>query len=282
MVIALSVDARYANGAAVVLASLCKWNTKKRELEVWIIHSGLDSNVIGLLRRAATPCSALNLYQIRDNCLNLPVRSDYITAATFGRLFLGEALPSQVTRVLYLDSDVLVTGDLMPLWECRLGSNVIAAVPEATAPVIRGPKTYEHLLDPNLDPSQPYFNAGVLLVNLAEWRRRGVGEHAVQYLRRYSPPLMDQDALNAGLAATWLPLDRIWNVTTFWFRTRTRQRRYRKLLEAARIVHFVGHRKPWLRPEVWKGAEWHAHLGPLIEVSDRGTLESPRGETPRL
>jgi lipopolysaccharide biosynthesis glycosyltransferase len=261
IVVALCVDAAYAAGAAVVVASLAEHTPAGQTLEIWIVHNGLSEAELGRLRRAAAIGSGtLHTYRISDHRLDLPLYSDYISAATFARLYLGDILPARVGRVLYLDCDLLVTGDLRHLWETPLEGYIVAAVPEATVGVVGTPKTYEHPLDPHLDPSAPYFNAGVMVIDLAQWRRQEVGQRAVDYIRNNRPPLMDQDALNAGLVGAWKAVDRMWNVTTFWFRSPSRQERHASLLRRARIVHFVGHRKPWLRPDVWKGPEWHAQL----------------------
>jgi lipopolysaccharide biosynthesis glycosyltransferase len=268
MAVAFSVDANYALAAAVAIASLRERTPPELALEIWVVHSGLGDEDMALLARAASRSRAtLRTVRISDYRLNLPVRSDYISAATFGRLYLGEILPVRIGRVLYLDCDLLVTGDLTPLWETDLRGHIVAAVPEATTAVVSTPKTYEHPLDPKLNPSDPYFNAGVLLIDLMQWRRFQVGERAVEYIRKYRPPLMDQDALNSRLVGAWMALDRRWNVTTYWFRSPSRQKRYQALLRRARIVHYVGHRKPWLRPDVWMGRRWHAHRLALEAVS---------------
>ena len=261
LTLAFSVDASYVAGAAVVIASLRAHTPPERPLEVWVVHSELDGHGLALLQRAAAQSdAALHLRSIARADLELPVRSDYISVATFGRLFLGSLLPASLRRVLYLDGDLLVVGALGELWQTDLAGNVVGAVPEATKGVLGRPRTYEHPLDPGLDPLAPYFNAGVLLIDLPLWRRHRIGERAVAYIQANRPPLMDQDGLNATLRGSWLPLDRMWNVTTYWFRSPSRQRRYRSLLGRARIAHYVGHRKPWLRDDVWRAAEWRAHF----------------------
>jgi len=133
---------------------------------------------------------------------------------------------------------------------------MVAAVPEPTLPVMANPRTYERLRDPHLDPTVPYFNAGVLIIDLDSWRRAHVGERALSFIAQYRPALMDQDALNAVVSGQWLELDPMWNTITYWFRSRSRQRRYSALLRRARIVHYAGHRKPWLRAGVWEAERW--------------------------
>jgi lipopolysaccharide biosynthesis glycosyltransferase len=276
MAIAFSTDANYAMDAAVAIASL-RGRTPQAGLEIWVLHSGLDAEHLALLARAAAMSHAvLHTCAIVADWLKLPVRSDYISTATFGRLYLGETLPARIRRVLYLDCDLLVTGDLTELWHTDLKGHILGAVSEATTGVLTKPRTYEHPLDPRLTPSDPYFNAGVLLIDLTEWRGHRIGERAVDYIKRHRPPLMDQDALNAALAGRWVALDRMWNVTTYWFRSPSRQKRNRRLLGRARIVHFVGHRKPSLRPDVWLAPEWHAYRDQLEVAPSTSAGETRR------
>lgn len=265
LLVALCVDRDYAVAAAVTIASLAANLPKHTRLKIWVLHSGLETEQLNLISTAADRYKAsLHEYKIPADQLDLPVMSDYISAATFGRLYLGHILPSEYQRVLYLDSDVLVTGDVSELWNVNLNNQIVGAVLEPNMGALKNPKTYERLCDPRIDPSMPYFNAGVLLIDLVQWRLANVGDRAVRYIRRYRPVLMDQDALNAVIAGRWLQLDPMWNLTTFWFRSRTRQRRFQALLSRARIIHNVGHRKPWLRKDVWAGERWSAYLHELF------------------
>ncbi len=257
LVVALTVDQRYAEGAAVTIASLMEHIPKHLGPQIWLLHTGLDDAQLNLIARAAgRGADRLHTFELSSAQLALPTNSDYISGTTFGRLYLGEILPPQCKRVLYLDCDVLVRGSLQDLLSTDLHGHVMAAVPEPTLPVARKPRTYERLRDPRLDPGLPYFNAGVLLIDLDSWRRARIGERALSFLVHHRPALMDQDALNAVACGRWLELDPMWNTITYWFRSRSRQRRHSALLRRARIVHYVGHRKPWLRNDVWEAERW--------------------------
>jgi lipopolysaccharide biosynthesis glycosyltransferase len=257
IVVALTVDENYAVGAAVTIASLADHVPKGSDLDIWLLHTGLDSVKIGLISRAvARGTGRLHPLELSAGQLALPIQSDYISRATFGRLYLGDILPLECRRVLYFDCDLLVTGDLQELLNIDLGGRVIAAVSEPTLPVEANPRTYERLRDPRLDPDMPYFNAGVLIIDLDIWRRTQLGARALSFVAQYRPALMDQDALNAVASGQWLELDPMWNTISYWFRSRSRQRRYKALLRRSRIIHYAGHRKPWLRNDIWEAERW--------------------------
>jgi len=116
IVVALTVDQSYAIGAAVTIASLADHIPKDLGLEVWLLHIGLDHAQLGLISRAvARGKGRLHTFELSAAQLGPPIQSDYISGATYGRLYLGEILPPECKRLLYLDCDVLVRGDLREL-----------------------------------------------------------------------------------------------------------------------------------------------------------------------
>jgi lipopolysaccharide biosynthesis glycosyltransferase len=167
----------------------------------------------------------------------------YRSKMTYARLLIPRIFPDTVSRVLYLDTDLLVLDDLGPLWETDLDGAVVGAVSDLffhTAFVADG-------LDPELMRADPryeglprvrdYFNAGVLLIDVDRWREKRISEKALEYLTRYSEsPHMDQDALNFVCDNLWKKLDPRWNV---------QDHRKRTVERGSGIVHFVGVSKPW-------------------------------------
>lgn len=93
--------------------------------------------------------------------------------------------------ILSLDLDAFVLRDISPLWETPLHSKLIAAVQETT-----------QLSRPGL----PYYNAGVMLLNLALLRSSGRGDDLIETLNRRSWPFPEQDAINVVCSGSILPL----------------------------------------------------------------------------
>jgi lipopolysaccharide biosynthesis glycosyltransferase len=127
--------------------------------------------------------------------------------ATWYRIFLPELLP-ELDRILYLDADLLVLDSLAPLWELDLTGNWVAAVTNVFQ--------RNHVHRParlGLAGPEVYFNAGVLLMNLAELRRDGCSEAVRSYGVESASRLewRDQDALNVVLGSRRLPLHPRWN-----------------------------------------------------------------------
>jgi lipopolysaccharide biosynthesis glycosyltransferase len=176
----------------------------------------------------------------------LPTRG-FTRKATWYRIFLPELLEG-LDRVLYLDSDLIVVDDLAPLWDTPLGDHYLAAVTNVLEPEYSDRPGELGIHEPN-----SYFNAGVMLMNLAAMRADDCTEALLAFGTREAPRLLwrDQDALNVVLGARRLHLHPRWNcMNIFRFEWAEEVHGPVALAEAVRdpaIRHFEGpdENKPW-------------------------------------
>jgi lipopolysaccharide biosynthesis glycosyltransferase len=246
--VAFASDERYAPGLAVAVRSLVDGSDELPP--VYVVDGGLTRTTKSRLRASwpsdldvsFTPMSASRLR-------GLPVPrlpgTRHLNAWIFARLFLPELLPSDAEYVLYLDTDVLVRGDVGELAKLDLGTAPLAAVrDEYIGSVAGSPGLVDCKVD-GLDGGEPYFNSGVLLLNLPRWREERLGERVLDFLARHREHvrLPEQDALNALVAGRWMRLDPAWNVLIG--ETRKFVAAAAPDLEEAKILHFVGAHKPW-------------------------------------
>ena len=94
----------------------------------------------------------------------------------------------------------------------------------------------------------PYFNAGLMAIDRAEWRRRALTEQVARALRDTPErfPFNEQDALNAALKGDFAPLSPRFNFMGDFF-----------LIDLERqiepiVLHFVNAPKPW-ELKLWRG-----------------------------
>ena len=177
-------------------------------------------------------------------------------------------LPAQ-DRVIFLDADMLVNKDLGELWAIDLGDAPVAAVNDYFTPYLNTRETIgrptncdrvpeKSLPVPNyrelgLSGAAGYFNAGVMLINLARWRELDVLHQALDLLRAHRAHVRycDQYALNVLFSEQWLPLDPRWNQNSnLWAWAGPDDgafdpRLFRALRRDPWIVHFTWTRKPW-------------------------------------
>lgn len=127
---------------------------------------------------------------------------------SYCRLYLDDLLPRTVDKVLYLDSDVLVTDSLQELWEIDLRNYIAAGVKDCFN------KKYYELL--GLKEGAHYCNSGVLLINLNRWRRERIGDQVRQYVHNRNGYVffMEQTVINGVIQDKWLILPVRYNVNT--------------------------------------------------------------------
>ena len=169
-------------------------------------------------------------------------------AAAFRRLFFGRLLPG-LERVLYLDADTLVLGDLRPLWALDISGHALAAVTHPLFPHF----SRERIAALGVRDLADFFNSGVLLMNLPRVRRHEQGflEFLADPRCRALLAFADQDVLNAVVPrAERLALHPRWNLQIphlemplAWIPDDPADVRSARADPV--IVHFNGRIKPW-------------------------------------
>lgn len=171
----------------------------------------------------------------------LPLIPGY-SVDTYTRIWVSAFFPADARRVLYLDSDIVVVGSIAPLWNADLDGALMAAVD------IPGSDRGVRVL--GLQAEDGYFNAGVLIFDLEQWRATGAEQEILAYIRDYPERVAyDQDALNACFYNRTKRLDYTWNVIWPFFRDPPAlplpQSELDKVCREAQVIHFNGASKPW-------------------------------------
>ena len=110
---------------------------------------------------------------------NGPNIHNYYTYMTTMRAALSKVLPNE-DRVLLLDPDTIVEDDITPIWATDLSYAYFAAVQETR----------------NNDHMPPYYNAGVMLMNLAKLREDGMDDRIIAEINARWYKHLEQDVLN--------------------------------------------------------------------------------------
>jgi len=224
--VALAIDAAYAMPAAVTLHSLVD-NTSGR-ISIYIVDCGLSSEDKDRLE------GSIPTDRRRGDVTLMFVVSKGMGGATWAKLDIHNVVPAQ--RVLYLDADTLVRSSLKVLWNTDLRGKAIAAVPD-----VGHPMGHDNIR------RAPYFNAGVLLMDLAKVRSRsnGLGDLArTMESARYQ----EQDVLNVHFADDWISLHLKWNAqglgTYAMYPAAEKTHLDLKEMDEPSIVHFTGRVHP--------------------------------------
>jgi lipopolysaccharide biosynthesis glycosyltransferase len=255
VVIACATDDRYVQPLAVMLQSVLTNLSVSRTIDVYVIDGGIepgnkrdlvklwdpDRGTVNWLPAKASQFSGLPLWG------RMPV-------ATYYKLLITELLPPALSKTIWLDCDLVVTGDLAELWDMDLAGRHALAVQDPGVPFVSsrdGVACHQQL---GLAKHAKYFNAGVMVVNLDLWRSDDIPGRVMEYLRTYGDSVVfwDQEGLNAVLAEKWGELDPRWNHTTsvrsLRLRNNGRPEQQAVTPSTPWIVHFTGNLKPWYYP----------------------------------
>ncbi len=211
MHIVLASDNNYAPFVAVTLVSILRTNPALTTLHVHLLANGIADDT--LRRMTDIPGSErldLHTYDISDLRQRLQVNvPDTIAMSSYARLFIADLLPTDIDKVLYLDCDVVAAADLTELWKTDLGDAWVAGVLDA----LYGdePKTAV-----GMAPTAPYFNAGILLVELAAWREQNMTHRFLDFLLAHGGAVYhhDQGIINGVCAGHTMTLHPRYNMSS--------------------------------------------------------------------
>ncbi len=258
VVIACGADSAYACPLAVMIRSVLLHTNSTRRIDFHVIDSGLTPEDRVRIGRGLDP-RRVTLRWVsprRESLTGLPLWGR-MSAATYDKLLLPELLGPEVHRALWLDADLLVLSDIGPLWELPTGENLALAVTDLLVPTVSSPFGVAGWQTLRLDATTPYFNAGVLVLDLDACRTAQITQAALRYLHEHHDHVYfwDQEALNAVLAGRWAPLDPAWNRSPGQIPDGS----------SPHLVHFSGNLKPWLHPGT---SRWHQLYYACLDQTD--------------
>ncbi|HII3778114.1 TPA: glycosyltransferase family 8 protein [Pasteurella multocida] len=187
-------DDVYARHLVVAIKSIINHNEKG--IQFYIFDLGIkDENKRNINDIVSSYGSEVNFIAVNyKDFESFPVQISYISLATYARLKTAEYLPDNLNKIIYLDVDVLVFNSLEMLWNVDVNNFLTAACYDS---FIENEKS-EHKKSISMSDKEYYFNAGVMLFNLDEWRKMDVFSRALDLLAMYPNQMIyqDQDILN--------------------------------------------------------------------------------------
>jgi len=253
--IALCFDRYFQSVAAVALQSIVANSKRKIHFHLFtqdVCHNFQDE----LIEWLSTQACQSKFYDLTHERLEGLPLSLHASMANYYRLLIPELVDPSVSKLLYLDSDVLLRDDVGLLFEIPLDNYLFAARP------LFNPGKMAKL---GLSPGKPYLNSGVLLIDAATWRETNQTERHLQIAFSNCEKLefWDQDVLALGSEGVFKKLSVEWNASHEVFSAETPY--FEDQDREIKLVHFTGDGlKPWesgcsnpLKKEFW---EHHAEL----------------------
>ena len=231
----LALDRGCVPGCAVSIRSLLENADPHVPIRIHVICDGVGDTTRARLARSsqgAHPDAEMLFHDLDPGPVSGLTQSKLIPRSAYAKLLLDRLIPTSVSRLIFIDCDLLFERDAHVLWNTDLGERTVGATRNGGPEETRSHAERLHLPEPQ------YFNSGVLLVDLDRWRDLDVASRALGAARRFNTRLIlhDQDALNVALACDWTPIDDLWNA---WVILPDLDP------EAPTVLHFMGAPKPW-------------------------------------
>lgn len=208
-----AVDDGYIPFLAVALQSLIENSSKNYYYSIKILYTNIEEEnkqKISKYKKENVNIEFVDLnYYIKKVKDKLYTR-DYYTKTTYFRLFIPNLYP-QYDKAIYLDSDIVVLGDIAELYNVNMGNNLIAAAPDD---VIQTTKVFQEYVEKVVGVAdyRNYFNAGILLMNLDEFRKFNFQEKFLYLLETIKFTVaQDQDYLNRLCKGKVKIIDKAWD-----------------------------------------------------------------------
>ena len=243
-------DYAYIRQIETAMKSLCRHNS---HVKIYVLNQDIPQEWFSRLRMYVQEigghlidCKLIG-QQFQMNWSN---KLPHINHMTFARYFIPDFVTED--KVLYLDSDLVVTGDLTPLFELDLGENYLAATHSCFGAGIG-------------------FNAGVLLINNKKWKAENIRQKLIDLTEKEHENVGegDQSILNMLFFNSYIEINETFNYQIGFDRGAAEQGHAwilgKSINPLPKILHYISQDKPWkqfsvgrLREEWWKYSfmEW--------------------------
>ncbi|MCL2661753.1 MAG: glycosyltransferase family 8 protein [Oscillospiraceae bacterium] len=213
MNILYTCDDKFCAYTGISITSLFENNKDLSEINVFIAGQGIsEENSLKLQKTAEKygrkiiilDAEKIDKFLVENNAV-----SYHESKAPYYRLFIDELLPQSIERILYIDSDSVVTGSLS-------GLESFIFEPDKVCAMKRDPVFAEYKISIGLNENDVYYHSGVMLFDLNNWRRLKCSDLLIKEIKegraRYRLP--DQDLLSRALNKNIQTLDLKYNFLT--------------------------------------------------------------------
>lgn len=186
MNIVYASDNNFAEILGISIISLFENNKQCKEINVFILDDGItDDNRQRLLSVGSGFDRKIEFIPVSDIEIPQSVQSERWSRSAFTRLFLRKLLPEGADRILYLDCDTIIRGELTEVYETDMEDCTVAGVRDCVSPM--------YLKNLWLERDDIYCNSGVLLILTEKWNE----EEFMHFFRsNRSIKYPDQDIIN--------------------------------------------------------------------------------------
>ncbi|KAL1358421.1 hypothetical protein HN51_003695 [Arachis hypogaea] len=188
--VAMTLDVNYVRGTMAAIFSILQHSGCPEDVHFHFLAAH-DTEELTMAIKSTFPYLDFKIYlfdseRVSDK-ISKSVRQALDQPLNYARIYLADALPDDIGRVIYLDSDLIVVDDIAKLWNVDMEEKVVAA-PEYCNANFTTYFTEEFWKDPELSKTFEgkkacYFNTGVMVMDIEKWRREGYTDKVEGWMR---------------------------------------------------------------------------------------------------
>lgn len=280
-----TIDDGYAPYAGVAIASLLENASKDYDYKIHIVHQGLSGENKRKLASLADGHSEILFTEMADTLKTITdreenrLRCDYFTLTIYFRIFLSDMFP-EYDKGIYLDSDIVVPGDISEMYQVELGEEFIVGA--CTDYSIQNIPQLVRYMEQGIGVKRmEYINSGVLVMNMKEMRAQALASRFLELLNTYHVDSLapDQDYINAMCHGKIAYLKQCWDVMP---------EKGSPDFTEPKLIHYNLFDKPWCYDGVqyeeyfWRYAEKSVFYPEILTHKENYSEEQKRRDEEKL
>lgn len=279
-------DENYAMPTCTSIQSIIENNTSKSNYHIFVLAHELSLKSKGKLMEIFREEVTIEVIDVNDkytelydNCLS---EKGHVSETALCKFRLPNLFP-EVDRILYIDSDIIINGNLEEVFECNISEYYLAAVDDMGDSYVDGVSELAARIG---IPEYGYFNSGFMYLNLEKMRNEDIPAKLQVYKKDGINYFVDQDALNVVLGGKRYSLPYRYNFRTPILEILTVEevgvrffgKEYKSVDECLReqvVLHMTDWKKPWKYNIPWISDVFMKYYRMSPYKDEKKILESP-------
>lgn len=207
-----ATDENYAMYTGISICSLLENNKKIDELIIHILDNNLTNEskkkLVKLVESYGKKIIFHDAKVLFSELSQKITMKNTQTITAYACCFMSELLDENLDKLLYMDGDSIICGDLSDLCKIDMKNIYACGVLDIAAPIVREKIGFEQ--------DEPYINSGFLYMSLDNIRKAQLKEKMIKFIEEVIPTSMhnDQDVVNGVFKGHLKVLPLKYNVIT--------------------------------------------------------------------
>ncbi|XP_010412709.1 PREDICTED: probable galacturonosyltransferase-like 2, partial [Camelina sativa] len=191
--VAMTLDAAYLRGSMAAILSVLQHSSCPQNIVFHFVTSKQSHRLQNYVA-SSFPYLKFRIYPYDvaaiSGLISTSIRSALDSPLNYARNYLAEILPTCLSRVVYLDSDLILVDDISKLFSAHISNDVVLAAPEYCnanfttyfTPTFWSNPSLSITLSLNRRRPPCYFNTGVMVIELKKWREGDYTRKIIEWM----------------------------------------------------------------------------------------------------